>query len=130
MSILAKYGKSIAAVVAAALIALSSAFTDGHVDAAEGVTIAIATVTAIAVWLAPNLPQSPGIKTALAMVLSGLNAAAMLLVDGWSTADTINVVIAALGVLGVLGAPAQSAGDNLVPRAVAAAASRQAYGGS
>lgn len=130
MNILAKYGKALAAVLAAALIALSSTVTDGHVDPGELVAIAIATATAVSVWLVPNLPQSPGIKTAVAAILAGLNAAAMLIVDGWSTADTINVVIAALGVLGVLGAPAQSAGDNLVPRAVAAAAGRQAYGGS
>lgn len=128
MSVLTKYGKALAAVLAAALIALSSAVTDGHVDAGEGVSIGIAIVTAMSVWLVPNLPQSPVIKTTVAVILAGLNAASMLIVDGWSTADTINMVIAALGVLGVLSAPAQSAGDDLVPRSVAGAATRPTYG--
>lgn len=127
---LQRYGKAAAAAAAAVLISLNSAIIDGRVDPAEAVTIAIAAVTALSVWLAPNLPQSPGIKTGFAVALSALNAAAMLIVDGWSTSDTVNVILAALGVLGVIGAPAQSAGDNLVPRPVAAAMSRKAYGGS
>lgn len=126
MQFFRKYGKALAAVLAAVLIALNSAVIDTHVDAAEVVTIAIAGVTAVSVWLVPNLPQAPGIKTAIAVLLSALNAAAMLVVDGWSTSDTVNVILAALGVLGVLGAPAQSAGDNLVVRP--AASSQRRFG--
>lgn len=121
MDFLRTYGKLVAAVVAAVLIALNSAVLDGHVDAAGVLTMAIAGVTALSVWLVPNLREAPAIKTTIAVILSALNAAAMLIVDGWSTSDTVNVILAALGVLGVLSAPAESAGDDLVPRPVAAA---------
>lgn len=130
MQVLRKYGKALAAVLAAALMVLSSAVTDGHVDPGEWVSIAIAGTTAVSVWLVPTLPSAAGAKTAVAAVLAVLQVAAATIVDGLSTADWVNLVIAALGVLGVLGAPARSVGDDLVPRPVAASMRRQAYGGS
>lgn len=120
-NILVRYGKALAAVVAAGLMVLSSAVTDGHVDAGEGISIAIAVTTAVSVWLVPSLPSAAGAKTAIAAVLAALQVAAATIFDGLSTADWVNLVIAALGVLGVLGAPARSVGDGLVPRTVAAA---------
>ena len=117
---LKRYGKAFAAVLAAAAMVLASAVTDNRVDAGEAVSIAIAATTAVSVWLVPQLPSAAGAKTAVAVVLAVLQAAAATIVDGLSTADWVNLVIAALGVLGVLGAPARSVGDDLVPRAVAA----------
>lgn len=110
-----KYGKSIVAVLAAVLIALQSALTGG-VSAAEVLVIITAGVTAFVVWLAPSLPGAAGVKAVAGLALTALNAAGMLLVDGWSTSDTISVVIAVAGALGVLGAPSQSVGDDLVSR--------------
>lgn len=124
---LTRYGKAIAAAIAAALMVLSSAVTDGHVDAGEWVSIAIAGTTAVSVWLVPQLPSAAGAKTAVAAVLAVLQVAAATIVDGLSAADWVNLVIAALGVLGVLGAPARSAGDDLVPKPVAAAMRGSTY---
>ncbi|MGI5178683.1 hypothetical protein ACQEVZ_20335 [Dactylosporangium sp. CA-152071] len=122
-----KYGKAIAAAIAAGLMVLASAVTDNHVDAGEGISIAIAVTTAVSVWLVPQLPSSAGAKTGVAMVLAVLQVAAATIVDGMSSADWVNLAIAALGVLGVLKSPAQSVGDDLVPRS-AAAMSRGGYG--
>lgn len=128
---LQRFGKAVAAVVSAALIVASSAVSDGHINAGEAVQIATAAAGMVMVWFVPNLPSVPGVKTGTAIILAVLNAAAAYVVDGHlDTGEVINLVIAGLGVLLVGVAPAQSAGDNLVPRAVAAAASRQTYGGT
>jgi hypothetical protein len=126
--ILQRYGKALVAVVVAALTLASSALVDGHLDAGEGVQIAIAATTAIAVWLVPNLPNAGGVKTGIAVVLAVLNALTAYIVDGIDTDDVINLVLAGLGVLLIGAAPAQSAGDNLVPRPVAASMNRDRYG--
>ena len=125
---LQRFGKAAVAVLVAALTLAASAVSDGHVDAGEGVQIAIATVTAFSVWFVPNLPSSAGIKTGVAVVLAVLNAATAYLVGGVDAGELINLVIAGAGVLLIGVAPAQSAGDNLVPRPVAAAmAPRKTY---
>ena len=123
-----RYGKALIAVLVAVLTLASSALVDGHLDAGEGVQIAIAGTTAVSVWLVPNLPNAGGTKTAVAIVLAVLNALTAYIVDGLDTDDVINLTLAGLGVLLIGVAPAKSAGDDLVPRAVAAAANRQAYG--
>lgn len=106
---LRKYGKSLAALAAAALTAAAAALTDGAFTAQEGVQVAIAVATAAGVWLVPNLPQHPGIKTALAALLAVLNLAVTFIDGGISTAEWVNLALAALGVLGVGFAPARSA---------------------
>ncbi|MER7002196.1 hypothetical protein ABT297_03995 [Dactylosporangium sp. NPDC000555] len=127
---LQRFGKAAAAVLVAALTIASSAVSDGHIDAGEGIQIAIAATTAFSVWFVPNLPSAPAVKTVVAVVLAVLNAATAYIVGGLDTGEIVNLVIAGLGVLLIGAAPAQSIGDNLVPRPVAAAMSRQAYGGS
>lgn len=123
-----RYGKALVAVLIAVLTLAASALVDGHIDAGEGVQIAIAGVTAVSVWLVPNLPSSGGVKTTVAVVLAVLNALTAYIIDGIDANDVINLILAALGVLLIGVAPSQSAGDNLVPRPVAAAMSRDRYG--
>lgn len=106
--IIAKYGKSLAALAAAALTALASALTDSVFTADEGIQVAIAVTTAAGVWLAPNLPQHPGIKTAIAVLLAVLNLAVSTIDGGLTGAELVNLALAALGVLGVVAAPSRS----------------------
>jgi hypothetical protein len=122
-NIINRYGKALVAVVVAALTVAASAVSDGHVDAGEGVQIAIAAATGVSVWLVPNLPSAGAgaTKTVIAVLLAVLNAATAYIVGGLDTGEIINLVIAGAGVLLIGVAPAQSAGDNLVPRAVSAA---------
>lgn len=65
----------------------------------------------------------------MAAILAVLNLATTLIVDGGlDSADVVNLVLAALGVLGVAAAPSLSSTANLVPRPVAAALNRDLYG--
>lgn len=128
--LLQRFGKATAAVVVAALTLVSSALTDGHIDAGEGVQIAIATASAVVVWYVPNLPAAgaKGVKTGVNILLAVLNASLAYLVGGLDMGEIVNLVIVGLGVIVVGVVPAESIGDDLVPRAVAAARQRQ-YGG-
>jgi hypothetical protein len=116
-----RYGRAVVAVLTAAGVLLASALTDGRVDQGEALQVAIQTTTAASVWLAPNLPYSVGIKTGFAAVLAVLNLATSLIVDGLTTGEVVNLVLAGVGVLAVGVAPSQSAAQTYVPRSVAAA---------
>jgi hypothetical protein len=129
-NLLQRFGKAAAAVLVAALTIAASALTDGHVDAGEGVQIAIAAATAVSVWYVPLLPNVPAVKTVTYVILAVLNAATAYIAGGLDYGEIVNLVIAGLGVLLVGAAPAKSAGDNLVPRPVAAAMNRDTYGRS
>lgn len=50
-----QYSKSIVSIVAATLAVLGAAVTDGLITPVDAVSIAIAVVTAVAVYLVPNL---------------------------------------------------------------------------
>lgn len=56
MSKLAAYWKAIVAVIGAVAVVVQSALTDGTITSAEWVTIAIAAVTAVGVYLKANKP--------------------------------------------------------------------------
>jgi hypothetical protein len=104
------YGKALVWVAVAALTVLASTLTDGHVNADEGVQIAIATTTAASVWLVPNLPQWPWVKTTLMVILAVLNLAVSMISGGISPQEWVNLALAGLGVLVGAAAPARSAG--------------------
>jgi hypothetical protein len=113
MSFFMKYGKALAAVLAAGVTVLVSSLTDGHIDAGEGIQISIALATAAGVYLVPNLPGFPGTKTGLAALLAVLNLATGMVVNGHlhlTGAQWVNLGLAALGVLGVSLAPVRSLG--------------------
>lgn len=107
MSEIRDHGKAIAAVAAFVLSAIVSSLTDQRVDASEGVQIAIALVTAVGVYLVTDTPRYRWQKTAVAFALAGLNVAASVITDGVTTAEWLNIVIAALGVLMIGVAPAR-----------------------
>jgi hypothetical protein len=104
------YGKSIAAglvaVAAAVQAALSDSASGGRITQIETVQIAIAVVNAALVWLVPNIPAWPWVKTALAAALAVLQLLTSLIVDGVGSADVSALIIAALMVLGPAAAPA------------------------
>lgn len=109
-----KYGKAIAAVIVAALTVASSALSDGTVDAGEWVQVAIGGTTAVSVWLVPLVPGWRGAKTGVAVVLAVLNALTAYVIGGIDAGELINLALAALGVIAVSAAPAESVGDELV----------------
>jgi hypothetical protein len=107
----ATHGKSIVAFAVAVLTAVSTAAAGGHLGATEKVQVAVAVASAVGVYLVPAVPQWPWMKTAVAGLLAALNLAVSLLANqhGLASADYINLVIAALGVVAVHIAPAMSA---------------------
>lgn len=99
------YGKGIVAALIAAYTVVQAAISDGRVTTVEGVQIAIATVTAIGVYVLPQHPQADWVKTTLAVLLAILGVVATAIVQGWSWNE---LILAALTALGVSLSPAQS----------------------
>jgi hypothetical protein len=104
------HGKSIIAFLyAVAVAALPQLTGDRQVDPAELVAVAIAITAAVATYLVPLAPSMPGIKTAVAAVLAGLQIAATLILDGnLATDDVLLIAATVLGALGIAVAPAES----------------------
>jgi hypothetical protein len=104
------HGKSWIAFLYAVAVVLLPLFTgDRHVDPAEAVAIAIAITTAVATYLVPLAPSMPGIKTAVAAMLAGLQVVATVILDGALDSNDILLVAATvLGTLGIAVAPAES----------------------
>ena len=100
-----RYAKSLVALIIAGLTVLASALTDGYVSTGEGVQIAVAVTTAGSVYLVPNVPQWPWLKTTVAAVLAVLNLATTLITNGLSWAEVVNLILAGLGVLAVYAVP-------------------------
>ena len=107
-----QYAKAIAFIVAAALAALIAPITDGVLTPLELVTVCIAVVTAVGVYLVPNLPTGVGsyLKGIVAFIGAGLSALAVVLgtVNGWSgvsLSDWLTVIMACLGGIGVVIVP-------------------------
>ena len=97
------YTKAIVAIAAAALVVLGAALTDNEVTTVELVNIAIAIVTAIGVYLVPNLDDGPRryAKAIVAFLGAALAALLTVLTDGVTASEWITVVLAALGAIGV-----------------------------
>lgn len=104
-----KYGKAIAAVIAAALtVAYGALSGDQRVDPDEWIQIAIAVTTAVGVYLVPLAPGYRWGKTAVAVVLSVLQVLATVILGGLDPNEWIAVALAALTVVAVGAAPAIS----------------------
>lgn len=99
----ARYAKSLLAIGAAALAVLASALTDDVVTGGELVNVGIAVVTAIGVFLLPNLDAGHArfTKAGVAVAGAGLVALASYLSDGVTSAEWLLVILAGLGAVGV-----------------------------
>jgi hypothetical protein len=96
------YAKALVAVLMAALISFQSLATDG-VSVQDWASIAVAVLTAVGVYLIPNVPASLSwAKTAVAMLLAGAQAAVQVTTAGGITgAGWLTIGIAAIGVVSV-----------------------------
>jgi len=102
-----EYAKAGLAVVATVLTALVAAFTGG-VTAVEWVNVAIAGVTAAAVFAAPNVPGAKYTKAVLAVLGAVLVFLTSAIIGGLSTPELMQLVVVALGALGVYAVPNRS----------------------
>jgi hypothetical protein len=108
-----KYAKLLAMVVTTVLIALVPALSDDVVTVTEWINVAIIAVGAAGVFAAPNVPGANYTKAILAVLSAVLVLLASFITDGLSGSELIQLVIAALGALGVYAVP--NKGSELTP---------------
>lgn len=99
----AQYRKAIGQVVVTVVAFIASIITDDHISAEEWVLLAGTAVTAIGVYVVPNLNEgvAAAAKTVVAFLLAGLTVlSTMKLGDGLSTAEVLEVFLAAAGAVG------------------------------
>jgi hypothetical protein len=102
------YGKAIAAVVMAVLVTVQTLSTDG-ISAVDWASIVVAFLTAVGVWLVPEVEGFLSwAKTAVAVMLAAAQAAVQVAGGGVHGYEWLTIAIAALGVLGVSVAPSTS----------------------
>lgn len=102
-----KYGKSLAAVLTAAVVVAYQAMSgDQHISSVEWVSIAIAGVTAVGVYVIPMSPHAKWAKTAVAVVLAVLQVLVTAILGGIGADELLLMLITAAGAAGVYIAPA------------------------
>jgi len=101
------YSKAILSIVAAAFTALIAANTDNDVSAAELVNVCIAIVTAVGVFLVPNLEASIGryAKAIVALIGAALVSLSSAITDGVTVSEGLQIALAALAAIGVVVVP-------------------------
>lgn len=110
-----KYAKGLAAVVAAVLVALGASMTgDNIISQVEWVNVAIAAVTAVGVFAVANVPGAKYSKGIIAFLGAGLVVLQSAIVGGVTYTEWIQIALAALGAIGVVGLKnIDAAGNNL-----------------
>lgn len=117
------YAKAIGQIIAAAMIILVSALSDGLISPVEFVNIAIAIVTAAGVYWVPNLEAGLAKYAKAITSMAGAALAALVLILGTgiglgdvTLADWLTVALAALATLGIGIVPnASSVVDQFLP---------------
>jgi|SRR5882757_427006 len=99
------YAKSLFAVLATVVTAIVAAMTDNVVSNVEWINVGIAAAGAAAVFAAPNVPGSRYTKAVLAVITTVLTFFVTAVTDGVSTAELLQVLVIALGAVGVYAVP-------------------------
>lgn len=104
------FAKALVAVLMAALISFQTLATDG-VSVQDWASIAVAVLTAVGVYVAPNVPAAFNwMKTLVAMLLAGAQAAVQVTaVGGIDGQGWLTILIAAIGVISVYVVPNKTA---------------------
>lgn len=101
---MSKYLKMAGAVLATVLAALVPILGAGNgITADQWINVAIIGVGACAVFAAPNVPGAAYTKTILAVLTAALTVLVSVISDGLTSAEIIQVALAVLGALGVVG---------------------------
>lgn len=102
MDVIRPYWKSVVAVLVAVLSGLQAAlFNDQVISSTEWVNVAIAAVTAAAVFAAPNVPGARYTKAILAVLGAVLTVLASVILGGVTPSEWIQIALAAAGAVGV-----------------------------
>ncbi len=112
-SFLRTHGKTIAAFAVTVATAVYPLLQQGRIGAAGAVSIALAVVSNVGVYLVPLAPRAKSAKSIVAVILAGLNVATTLALDGGiSAGDWGQIIIAAAGAAAVYLAPAATPETN------------------
>jgi hypothetical protein len=104
-----KYGKAAIAFAYAVLAVVTTAWSgDHHVDASEGIIIALAIGNCLLVYVVPITRHSAGVKTLVNAIMAGLVVAQAQIAGGIDGNDWTLIIGAIVGGLGVAIAPAYS----------------------
>jgi hypothetical protein len=104
MDAIKPYWKSVVAVIVAVLSAVqASLFGDEVISNPEWVNVAIAGVTAAAVFAAPNVPGARYTKFILAALGAVLVVLSSAIIGGITTTEWVQIALAAFGVAAVYG---------------------------
>lgn len=102
-------GKAIIAFLYAVAVVAVPLFAEGHQPTAtEWVSIAIAAVTALGVYITPLIRQAPWTKSAIGAVLAGLNVLVTVIDGGITGNEYLTVAFSVIAALGITLAPAES----------------------
>lgn len=108
-------GKSIIAFLYAVAVAAVPLLSGDHKPSpADWVSIVIAAVTALGVYITPIIPQAPWTKTAVGAVLAGLQVLVTVIDGGMTAPEYLTVALAVAAALGIQLAPATSANGTAV----------------
>lgn len=103
-------GKAVFAFLyAVAAIVIPFVDAGGAPDAEGWVQAGIGVVTAFGVYITPIIPEAPWTKTAVGVLLAGLQVMTTSVLGGVTGAEILLMVAAAAGALGISVAPATSA---------------------
>ena len=96
------YSKALAAVLASGLSAAIVALTgDNAFSNVELINVAIAVVSAGAVFAAPNVPHARISKAIMAVLMAVLTLLVNLIADGVTVSEWLQLAVAALSAVGV-----------------------------
>lgn len=100
------YAKTVAQIVATGIAAMLVALTgDGQFSDVELINVAIAVVGAVGILYVPNAPNGPVAKAVVAVLMAVLTLAVNLIADGVTISEWLQLVMAALGAIGVYAIP-------------------------
>ncbi len=104
-----KYGKALVAIVYAVVTTGYQLLSgDNQIDQVEAVSIIIAAVTAIGVYLVPLSPAFKSAKTIIGAVLAGLQILVTSIIGGVEPGEWMLMAIAMCSALGIGFAPART----------------------
>jgi hypothetical protein len=103
------YAKSIGMVVMTIVSGIVAALTDDKVTTVEWINVALLAFAAAQVFTAPNVPGAKYTKTFLAVLTAAATAVVSFLSNGVTTAEWLQVLVAAAAAVGVYALPKSGA---------------------
>lgn len=95
----------VATLVMAGFTTIQEALSDSRIDSQEWVLVALGALMAFNVWATANLPQYGKMKTYVAAAIVVAGALHTFIVGGVSMQEWVNLIVLALGGLGVAATP-------------------------